>query len=126
MPLTYSGKLTDPKTCPVGVWTTVVPSLSFPSGAHVHALLYVNVTGLLEDGRTSGAFDVKAIRTGTTDDTAWDTRTVSALVEGGGFTCFVTHKWLGENPKAFTWQIRPRVGIHTLTVNTRYAKGLSA
>ena len=126
MPLTYSGKIAAQKPCPDGVWTTIVPSLDFPTGTNVHALLYVNVTGLLEDGRTSGAFDIRAIRTGTTDDTSCDTRAVSTTVEGGAFTAFVTQTWFGKNPGAFTWQIRPRVGIHTLNVNTRYAKGLES
>ena len=125
MALTYSGKVTTPKVCPVGVWTTILPSLKFPAGDHVHALLYVNVTGTLTAGRTSGAFDVRALRTGTTDDTACETRSVDTTTGGGAFTAFTTLSWLGANPGAFTWQIRPRVGIAYLTVNTRYCKGLN-
>jgi hypothetical protein len=125
MAMTYSGKISTAKSCPVGVWTTIVPTLSFPAGGHVHALLYVNVSGRLSAGRTSGAFDVRALRAGTTDDTACETRSADAVTAGGAFTNFVTLTWLGANPGGFTWQIRPRVGIASLQVNTRYAKGLT-
>lgn len=123
--MTYSGKTTAPKTCPVGVWTTVVDSLRMPTGTHVHALAYLNVSGRLSAGRTSGVFDVRAVRTGTTDDTALTTWPAQATTECGPFTAFVTATWLGANPGAFVWQVRPRVGIAALQVNTRYSKGLN-
>lgn len=123
MAMTYSGKPTSVKTCPVGVWTSILPSLAFPAGSHVDALVYINVSGTLASGQTEGIFDVRAIRTGTSDDTALITMPAKATSAGGSFTTFVTHTWFGANPGAFTWQIRPRTGIAKLQVNTRYAKG---
>ena len=123
--MTYSGKSTTPKACPVGVWTTVVDSLKMPTGSHVHALAYLNVSGRLSAGRSSGVFDVRAVRTGTTDDTALSTWPAESISDGGTFTAFVTATWLGANPGALVWQVRPRVGIASLQVNTRYSKGLN-
>lgn len=79
--MTYSGKSTTPKACPVGVWTTVVDSLK-----------------------------------------TWPAESIS---DGGTFTAFVTATWFGANPGALVWQVRPRVGIASLQVNTRYSKGLN-
>lgn len=123
MAMTYSGKITTPKTCPAGVWSTIIPSLPFPAGSHVDAMVYINVSGSLGATFTEGIFDVRAIRTGTADDTALITMPAKAGSAGGAFTTFVTHTWFGANPGAFTWQIRPRTGITKLQVNTRYAKG---
>ena len=123
--MTYSGKSTTPKACPVGVWTTVVDSLKMPTSSHVHALAYLNVSGRLSAGRSSGVFDVRAVRSGTTDDTALTTWPAESISDGGWFTTFVTATWLGANPGAFVWQVRPRVGIASLQVNTRYSKGLN-
>ena len=123
--MTYSGKITTPKVCPVGTWTTVVDSLKMPAGTNVHALVYLNVSGRLSTGRTSGVFDVRAVRGGTTDDTALTTWPAETSTAGGLFSAFVTSTWLGANPGAFLWQVRPRVGIHSLQVNTRYSKGLT-
>lgn len=122
MAMTYSGKITTPRTCSAGVWNTIIPSLKFPTGTHVDALVYINVSGTLATGQTEGTFDVRAVRTGTTDDTALITMPAKASIPGGDFTTFVTHTWFGANPGAFTWQIRPRTGIVKLQVNTRYAK----
>ena len=123
MAMTYSGKITTPKVCPAGVWSTIIPSLPFPAGSHVDAMVYINVSGSLATGQSEGIFDVRAIRTGTTNDTALITMPAKATSAGGAFTTFVTHTWFGANPGAFTWQIRPRTGIAKLQVNTRYAKG---
>ena len=124
--MAYSGKLTNSLACPVGKWTTIVPALRFPDADHSHALLYVNVSGRLKSGRTSGAFDVQCVRIGTTDATGLDTRPAESETAGGTFTSFVTLTWLGADPGGFSWQIRPRVGISSMTVTTRYGKGLPA
>lgn len=121
MAMTYSGKVTTPLACKVGTWTTIVTS-EIPTGTLTDALLYVNVTGTLAAGKEFGSFDLRAVRGGTTDDTAVDTRSIAAPA-GGAFTCFCTHTWFGARPgDSFLWQIRPRVNIASLTVNTRYAK----
>jgi hypothetical protein len=122
--LTYSGKITKTLACPVGVWTTVVDPLDFPDAEDVHALLYVNVSGRLKAGRVSGAFDVQAVRVGTSDATCLDTRPAESETAGGAFTSFVTQPWLGDNPGGFLWQVRPRVGIASMVVTTRYSKGM--
>ena len=123
--MSYSGKPAGSKVCPVGAWTTVVDSLKMLTGSHVHALAYLNVSGRLSAGRSSGVFDVRAVRSGTTDDTALSTWPAESISDGGWFTTFVTATWLGANPGALVWQVRPRVGIASLQVNTRYSKGLN-
>lgn len=124
MAMTYSGRITKPLTCPVGVWTTFVPPLVFPPGDDVHAMAYVNASGRIKAGRTGGVFDVLAVRPDG-DVTCLDTRPAESELAGGTFVSYVTQSWLGENPDAFHWQIRPRVGIASMTVTTRYSKGMT-
>ncbi len=56
---------------------------------------------------------------------ALSTWPAESISDGGWFTTFVTATWLGANPGALVWQVRPRVGIASLQVNTRYSKGLN-
>lgn len=139
----YAEALTR-KTIPVGDWVPIFGNgdddlpggealsgsgaLPFPSGVStVTAQIYLRIQGSLVSSAYNGVIEVRAIRTGTTNDTANDQIPVRApnAALGGSFNRpYTSPLWQGARPAGFLWQIRalPSDGIKTLNLLTRHVK----
>lgn len=87
------------------------------------AFLYINFSGVMMRGQDTGSIIVRAVRFGTSNDTAVKKIAVKSSIPGGALTWFHTHPlWYGADPEAFIWEVAPGDGILSLDINNHYVK----
>lgn len=111
---------------PRGVWTTLVVS-DMPVGTtEVHALFYVNFSGVIVPGEYTGSLTIRALRDGTVDETSIADFTVRRK-RNGTFRHRISHPWFGaQTMKRLHWQyLVDAESVASATIKgTYYAKAM--
>lgn len=116
----------DILNAPRGVWTTLVRSSMPPGTTEVHALFYVNFSGVVVPDMATGAITIRALRDGTVDETSLQDFTLHKR-RNGTFRQKVSHPWFGaQTMRSLHWQylVDAESVVSASIKGTYYAKAM--